>query len=279
MTHELSDRFSLQRLGMVARFYFPRLKKQIIFYPLLSLITVLLTVGAAKLEFVPTSLLTPLGLLSTLLLWLGPAVFTMQEGPETEALLPAKGSEKALFIILYSIVGIPLLINLFSFVTSYFSHDLLNGMLFGANATNDLKAAGLSPEFIFDIIDSIRQNKLIIIGSTLISAFPCLVTLYTVMRCHRHRIVWSLVWNAVYLVSLGVITFIAGFIAAIYDISHDKIQALSSAPTEQDAADIIQFIISPVCTQIFLWAGTFTVVCAVILLIATYRTIVNRQVA
>ncbi|MDE7443248.1 MAG: hypothetical protein K2M65_03715 [Muribaculaceae bacterium] len=279
MNCELTNRFSWHRFGMVARFYYPRLKKQLILYPSLSLLTLLVTIAIANFTFIPYSLLTPLGMLTTLLLWLGPAVFTMNESPETETLLPAKGSEKALFIMLYSIVGIPVLLHLFSFIANFYTNDLIENIVINSNAQHDIDKLGKNIDEIYQIIDMVRHNTVVLLSSMILSVFPCIMTLFVVMRARYHRIIWAIVWNVVYFISIGVMMFIAGFTAAI---SNDFMGKLSTMPHETPDAvatvNIMDMTIE-VVTTIFSAVGIYTLICGIILLILTYRTIVNRQVA
>lgn len=279
MNHELTNRFSWHRLGMVARFYFPRLKNQIILYSALSLLSTLLLIAIIKVSYIPESLLTPLGLLSSVLMWLGPAVFTMQEGPETETLLPAKGSEKVLFIMAYSLIGIPVLINLFSILTSSYSMDFVEGFLTGAKVSQDMKQSGIPLEDMIEMINTLRNNHILMISSTLAGTFPCLVTLFVTMRTRHHRIIWSVVWNAVYFISMGMVAFTVGVIAAIRDSVTGKCSALADAAPTTETITKIQDIVLPIIDSLFTGIGIYTAVCSVVLLILTYRAIINRQIS
>lgn len=280
MNQEMTNSFSWHRFGMVARFYYPRLKLQIMLYPLLSLLSLLLTMAVARYDFMPIGPVTLLGIVLSAALWFGPAIFTYHEGPEVEAMLPANKNEKAIFIMAYSLIAVPVLINLFQWIFSDMIQEMMTGTTFLSKMTEANNGVQVTSTEFEAFMDSLRHNKIIMASSVIISIFPSLVTLYVTMRARYNRIAWSLVWNIVYLVVICIAGVTAGFI----DVLNRNISGLFESVSEmpEGSADQLNAILgfaSPLCQNVFTAIGIITVAAAVVLLVLTYRSIVKRQVA
>ncbi|MBD5350524.1 MAG: hypothetical protein HDR89_06555 [Bacteroides sp.] len=103
------DRFSIQRVKMVARYYYPMFRKQLLIYPLVGLLVGVLF----HLRELLTMFDVFFGLLSLamsfMVLW-APIVLTGKDRT-TEILLPARWSEKAVVLLGYFLVILPLITN------------------------------------------------------------------------------------------------------------------------------------------------------------------------
>ena len=126
MTHEIStpdiDRFSWSRVRMIASYYYPSLRLQIIFYPLLSvLFGIIIAIGQPSMISFVTDIQsnhpTSIGMISTLaiglsatvcsfMFYFAPIVFS-RRSRDIDVILPALWKEKALFVVLYLFVFIP----------------------------------------------------------------------------------------------------------------------------------------------------------------------------
>lgn len=108
-TNEIGkEGFSCHRVGMVARYYYPALKTQIIFFPLISLLAGISAVFSDYLwQFAMLD-----GLLSAAIAFMfmfAPIMFARNSSREIELTLPATYLEKATFVVLYTLICIPLM--------------------------------------------------------------------------------------------------------------------------------------------------------------------------
>ncbi len=267
MNQEMTNSFSWHRFGMVARFYYPRLKLQIMIYPLLSLLGMLTTIAVAKLEFMPMAPATLLGMLLSAALWFGPAIFSYREGPEVESMLPANKNEKALFIIAYSLIAIPVLINLFQWLFNDMIQEMMTGTTFLSKMTEANGGTQIPGAEFEAFVDSLRNNWVIMVSSLMLTVFPCLVTLYITMRARYNRVAWALVW-------------IAGIIDGVNRNVNGLFESMSEmSGNSSDQINALLAFASPLCQSVFAAMGAITLAAAVVLLILTYRSIVKRQVA
>ncbi len=96
----------MRQFLQVARFYMPRLKKQIIFYPVIAIVLYLLIFFTARsMSFVLVVAMS--GFISNMLLYFGPVILASRGGLEIETSLPVKGSIKAAFILSYTLSLFP----------------------------------------------------------------------------------------------------------------------------------------------------------------------------
>lgn len=97
-------------LGMVARYYYPRLKWQLIAYPLISVLCTAFMVWMAA-EEIPF-----LGLIAewilVLMIIFAPLAFARYNSRQLDIALPAPWQLKAAFLLLYTVVIVPLMVLL-----------------------------------------------------------------------------------------------------------------------------------------------------------------------
>lgn len=103
------NKFSWNRVGMVARYYYPMLRSQIIWYPIVALAiqTLVFFSYFSAAWTVIGSLLTTI---TSAMIAFGPLIFTNRSNRVLETMLPATSAEKSVFIIGYCLVAIPLLV-------------------------------------------------------------------------------------------------------------------------------------------------------------------------
>lgn len=103
--------FSIRRFALVGRFYMPRLYRQAIFYVVFSLLAGIVLVYSFN--SIGTILFSKFTLFAfSVMTSLGPLAFAARNSLVTETALPATGSEKSAFMLLYCLVAIPLLLFL-----------------------------------------------------------------------------------------------------------------------------------------------------------------------
>lgn len=116
---------SKSRFGLVAKYYWPRLKWQVWFYPLCLVLSCLLT--DYNWDVTPLKMLGVLAMLLSLLLFVcGPVAFTTSKGELVDLSLPVSCGQRCAFIFVWSYVVIPLLYAIPIFVIWLFSEHFIN---------------------------------------------------------------------------------------------------------------------------------------------------------
>lgn len=201
---QTQSKFSFHRVAMVAGFYYPIFKKQIWFYPAVSL-------AFGIFSFLLQYLLEPysisgffnalMSMILSLMFFWAPCVLG-NEGRELEVSLPALWKEKAAFIIGYFFVAIPIMVY-----GPYISSKLLLAALF----LPETMVLGFEPSlFVVSISD-------ISVGLSSIDALVAMSTALLVMICsHRRSFARAAVLSVVAHVGLGLITGIIVLIRLYY---------------------------------------------------------------
>lgn len=127
-----TDRFSWRRVGMVARFFYPKLRSQIILFPMMA-VALSLWVYLMPNTFVLKDMLTGFMYLAVTLMLCWASGKFAGSNRQCETMLPALWSEKALIVVVYSLIVVPLLLfvpqMLVDYVASLIDGDTLT--LFG----------------------------------------------------------------------------------------------------------------------------------------------------
>ena len=207
---QTQSKFSFHRVAMVAGFYYPIFKKQIWFYPAVSL-------AFGIFSFLLQYLLEPysisgffnalMSMVLALMFFWAPCVLG-NEGRELEVSLPALWKEKAAFIIGYFFVAIPILVY-----GPYISSKLLLAALF----LPETMVLGFEPGLFVVSISDIR------VGLSSIDALVAMSTaLFVMIYSQRRSFARAAVLSVVAHIGLGVIT---GLIVVIrlYYTGFDKL--------------------------------------------------------
>lgn len=198
-TNEIGkEGFSCHRVGMVARYYYPALKTQIIFFPLISLLAGISAVFSDYLwQFAMLD-----GLLSAAIAFMfmfAPIMFARNSSREIELTLPATYLEKATFVVLYTLICIPLM----TYGPMYLMKWLLP-IVFNLNSpVNEME----------EFIKNLMQNSY---GLELFSnAVPLITCLFVVMVCKKSRAGKGILWSILSNVALGMVGLCFGIFMAI----------------------------------------------------------------
>ncbi|MCM1504210.1 MAG: hypothetical protein NC127_03330 [Muribaculum sp.] len=264
------DSFSCRRAAMVGRFYLPRLKWQLIAYPIASVCLSLLFSVFIKIEL-PALVIAPLSSILSYMVYLGPLFFLVMAAREVETSLPATAGEKASFMIMYSMIVIPLLV--------YGPLWIVQIMMFGTIAPTDEIMRHLMPPNAADIDwTPIARWSLKSIPVNLLSAFAAILTcLYAVVSLKRNRIVLSVVYVIVYQI---VVVIAASVFAGIKITRSGIFQEIASA--KLTTPDAVTEEITAVMTDImpgmmWLMGGVSLTVC-IAMTYLIYRSIKRFQV-
>jgi len=249
---------NIQRLSAVARFYLPRLKNQLIWYPVISSFLGLATIMCYLTKSPSLFLLSIIGdaFLLSILMEYGPLAFAIHSSPEMETSLPATGKEKAAFILGYTFIIIPLLVIAPIIIIDSFFYRSFNELL------------------------NIPQLNAIVTGSigikTSVFSFlqyivPMSVCLYAVMHYTRKRVVYGIVWTITANVILAITGFFFGAITAFIAGYNDGRNGVEIS--EEALSDKMITEIGPAIE----WGCVILAICSIFVIYKTYRAIRFRQ--
>ena len=252
----LSDSFSWQRVAAVARFYFPHLKKQMIWYLCISLVFAVLTgiIANSWAAVFIWSLIT--GIIGYMVNF-NPLIFCYySKGLEIETSLPANGLEKSVFILLYSLVVIPIIACLP--VTIVYLVNL------SAFASNEELA------YISQLtIDSFRGSYGLIIFQYTTFILTCL---WAVVASRRGRMTKGIIVPIVVKVVLSVIT---GIYLAVTALHSTMLTTVSNSNTNsQELALSLVNSMSAVTIPL----GIVELLYSIFAIVMITRAISNRQI-
>lgn len=189
--------FSCRRVGMVARYYYPALKTQIITFPLISLLAGVSAVFSDTVwQF---SMLD--GLLNTAIAFMfifAPIMFARNSSRELELTLPATYLEKAAFVLLYTLICIPLL----SYGPMYLMKWLLLIVFNLSSSANEVE------ETLKNLMDDSYGLEMFT------NAVPLITCLFVVMYCKKSRTGKGILWSILSNVALGMVGLCFGIFMA-----------------------------------------------------------------
>lgn len=250
---------NIQRLRAVARFYLPRLKKQLIWYPVISSLLGLVTTMCYLTKSPSLFLLSIIGdaFILSILMEYGPLAFAIHSSPEMETALPATGKEKATFILGYTFIILPLLLIVPLGLIDVLFYRQFNELLLSI------------PEIGSIVTESISIKT--IVFSLLQYIVPMSVCLYAVMHYTRKRVVYGIVWTIITNVVLAITGFFFGAITAFIEGYND---GRNGVELSEDA--IVNKMVSVVEPTIE-WCCVILAICSIFVVYKTYRAIRFRQ--
>ncbi len=259
-----NNSFSWKRVGMVARFYYPRLKWQLALYPLAAFLFTLAGGYLLKAGF-PAILISPFSSIASWMVYLGPLFLIIKSSREVETMLPATAKEQATCLILYAALLLPLITSIPGWAGSF--------VVFGTmNLTSVMSYINFPPE---------AKEALEYIGPELnrtsyygvFTVVTCsLITLLTVVRAKRNRIILSIV----FVIAFNFVMTIIGVIAMFSKMFSDggvisRIQ--DGTPVDETTKEFIQELF-PATLNVMAIFGTISIA---VLIPMIYRGIKNRQ--
>ncbi len=250
----VNNSFSWRRFVAVARFYYPRLRIQILVYPIAAVffsIWISVAAGHELAELIAAPVIMAIGAMISF----GPIALACRKGIETETLLPATGAEKCTFILLYGLIIIPLLI-LRPMQIMYFMLPVDQSVAYFAN-------------LIF------KTNNLVITDTYGLSVVqhlaPAITCLWAVMTLKNNRVVMGIVWTFVFEVITAIIGASYGIIWVFKKGYND---GFSGVPADPDA--IAEGIIEGMIPFMIVLSVIMIIYC-IFALVKTCQNIKNRQ--
>lgn len=253
-----NDKFSWQRMMMVAKYYGNPMKRMIMIYSAILVTFYLLALVSSfwNIEFLLTSVASTV---FQFMCFFASFVFVLKNDTAVITQLPARGQEKAALIIGWSILFIPLLLIaewvLCTGIASIFTEN--------ANVTRSLMA----------ISDEMYESKWLYMLNNLSNLIPMVTVLYVVMTVKRNRIAMGIVAAILCLVAIGILGGIVGLVSALTDDIFFDI-ASGAMPSDRAISETVQDVVK----NLVVFIGSFSIIYAIIGLTLIWRRIVNRQV-
>lgn len=241
---------------MVARYYYPRLRWQMILYPLVSIVV-----------FVLFKLLYDHGIDRMAVLLLGilgymvefaPLVLALRDDSELDAGLPACGLEKYLFLLGYFLVAIPLLVFAPSELLSLIFYGELDQQLV-------LSQAGVT-------LPEVMSMTELILGSVSSTISIILTCLWVVLANRTHRVLKGILFPIIVSLAVGIVGGIGAVIIMIAhfgDINDPSLVGDAGAVGSQ-----VLILMKPILNALTVVMVIYSVIAAVML----WRTVTRRQV-
>ncbi|MCI9606835.1 MAG: hypothetical protein HFJ94_01515 [Muribaculaceae bacterium] len=193
-----TDSFSLRRTLAFGKIFSPWIGRQLLFMPLISLAVAILTIVLAT-NPVGTLFCGLLSFVPAIMVYFGSLVFAYSNDRTMLAILPVKWSEKALFMIVYSLVVVPLCVDvpqiLADRVAIWLDPDRLDSNVF-LSAKYTTQGVSASWNYLQQLI-------------------PAAVCLTAVVFYTSRRILMPVVWTIVSVIGLSVLGGICGILSVV----------------------------------------------------------------
>ncbi len=250
--------FSWARLQMVAAYYYPLIKKQMIWYPIVVVILYTLGYLCQLVDWLAPIGVTFIAPFSFMFYW-APIVIARRDSRMITSMLPATAAEKIVFLALYFFVAIPVLI--------YGVELALIGL-----------TQWLTPqyEFILSPVEVVRKTigDVFVLGQ-LDDLIPTALCFWSVIYFKENRTFKSLLVSGGALVAIGV----AGAVyAAIFAVKMVLESAASGAELSGDAfADSLMSNIAANMEPFMIGIGVFSILFTIFMVWLSYRRIKTYQ--
>lgn len=251
-----SDSFSWRRCLAYGRMYSPLIKYQLILWPLLALAIFLLSFASGFISF-GIIFIGLLCFLASFMVYFGPMVFAFGPDLSVETILPVKWSEKAVFVIVYSLILLPLCVKLplsgGVLIAGYISPELAQ-----TNSYIELQHFSLSNYGWWGMVQEL---------------IPAAVCLLAVVMYSRRRVLMATVWTFVSLFGLGIIGFVVGLLSVFRMGYNDGMEGMGRKAPDEIVSSLMHNM-SPYLITLAIIAVAFivTVVCLIC------RRFKNRQI-
>lgn len=252
------DSWSWHRIGRLIGFYLPRLRKQMIIFPIASLVLAsLLLINAGDGKFDQAMFVL---VFTALPYWfaLGPLSLTSGgDARPVERMLPALPAEKFFVQMVYILVVIPLMVYALPVVAMWLRASVLH---LPTGPMIDMIYHRCSPrsyQFYVNLADNLSMVALVF---------------YIIWRANRNRVFYSIIAIVCYQIFLSILGGIYGMIWAFRKGYEDGLAGREmEMPTPESIMDVIN--IEPLLLVI----GGCTFVAAVVLFSLSYRQIAHKQ--
>lgn len=212
---------------MIARYYYAPLRRSLILFPVCSLAVGLVTFFSMKynISFFISGILTTA--LAFLFYWSPIALSRIEQSPLT-AMLPCRWSERATFVMLFALIGLPVLVYL-----PYYCLHWLGQYMY--------------PDFIEEIMNQSEIDGLTFnittdhLLSAITTAIPFVVSLYTVYATRKNRTFKSIMFSVISLIAQSIVigVLVAASIFSNIDIENPANNNFGPGEISHDAIESI----------------------------------------
>lgn len=246
--------FSWARTRLVARYYYPNLRWQVIAYPAAGLAIGLLNYLLYSTEwgFLVAALVS---IISGALVYFGPLIFIRRSNRVVETMLPATGAEKSTFLIPYCIIFLPLCVYGLSAAVYY-----TLSALFGEPAFME-QFSQMTMNMLHNAVYAVFQTCQSLVGPA-----TCMFCVFALRRNRMMAIFWTILSS----VGLGIIGAIFGFVWAFRN-------DISSTIVESGPDAIAENLVTTMLEPMVLVLGFVCLIYVGIMVWLTYRKISRIQ--
>lgn len=255
-----------KQLGLLCRYYWPRLGSQILWYSVSSLLIAVLMILTSH-----YNLKLLYGLLTTILggmMIFAPLVFARYNSRAVDISLPASWQAQSIFMIGYTVIVMPFMtLFLPSLGTILFPGEVnLRVMMLSMNLFD---SGGIPPTI--DMLLSTRLNMY------MNGTVPALFTLFFVVL-FKHSVVFkTLVWDIVIGAVVYLSIMIYSIVVMVGAMSEHFVNVEGEVPPEEIEAfseDIVHQMMMPIIT----WSVIGYIVAAVVMIVLVTLKLKNRQI-
>lgn len=267
------NRFSWERMSLLARYYMPAIKKQLLIYVIIILVYFIAGVMSQVPYWFSGLFMMVWGICQfgyAYMFYLAPIAFSRYDDNALNTLIPARGDEKALFIIVYSLVLVPIFIVA---VTSVFA--LLARIIPGYEI--DLLSNGFDNNALErEVWDTIFPEWSLWIYKITGYFWMTAIVLYVVTISRSNKVVKAVLATIVVPMISGII---AGIIAVAGIINNNNTKAFFKGLKENEGVE--KAFDLDIMTEISHWLMSYQgimVVIGIVCVVLTWRKICHRQV-
>lgn len=270
----MDNSFSFSRLGMIARFYGVTILYQLWLYAIVVIAFYVLAMLCRSYLGMDFIIWTLASMIFNWMMCLGPLAFYKYDDPLLTIQLPARGSEKALFITCYAFLIVPL------FTVGVWTLCWFVGELLPVDNVLYSSFGGVSQSVMGSLPD-IRLSPFISLLSNISSLWLVIsVALFVVVSSYRNRVVKCILAVLGTKIAISIIGFIVGIVMTLW-----KIKDFSKGDGEFIIPDYRiedgEFITSSFWDYVTNLVNLLSIsglIIAVVIFIFTWRKICRRQV-
>ena len=254
--------FSWTRVGMVVKYYYPTLRLQVMWYPIVTaglfLIVSLLQLAGGE---VADASMGIMGALSFMFYW-APLALCRHESRLTTTLLPVTAVEKIVVLLGYFFVVIPILLFGVEYTLAGIVHYTVPEMSFLDRALakyGELELEG---------------KGMLMISSAFLSVLPAILCLWGVAHFRQNRTLKAMLTSCGVYLATSFAAGISGVILAFKKGYEDGMAGMAPATAEETFATTMV----ETMTDVFVVAGFVAMAASVVMAYMTYREIKNYQI-
>lgn len=254
--------FSWSRVGMVAKYYYPALRLQMMWYPIVTaglfLIVSLLQLAGGE---VADASMGIMGAISFMFYW-APLALCRHESRLTTTLLPVTAAEKTLVLLVYFFVVIPILLFGVEYALAGIVHYTMPEISFLDRALAKYEELEL------------EDKGLLMVSTVFLSVLPAMLCLWGVAHFRQNRTLKAMLTSCGVYLATSFVAGISGVILAFKKGFEDGMAGVAPATAEETFARAMV----ETMTDVFVVVGIVAMAASVVMAYLTHREIKNYQI-